>query len=343
MARPSCVDPDYWALLGGKTPTPAPPATDLLANRASINAASQAASNALPLPDGMTTTVSTVTSADGSTFIVTRFVPRIIQQRNETAQGAVIYGFGGGLIAGGVKMTFNMIANFAERTATQIFAPDYRLAPEHPHPTALQDINSTITWLQARAGEFSVDPARIVMFGQSAGGNLVASVALKARDEGLNLPIAALVLRYPMLDDRTQMDPGDLRFPYLTWGPSNNAIAWNAYLGKDSNAESILNTPLVVLSKPKSCINISQKARIPYTAVPARAEDLHKLPPTHLAVGGLDLFCDGTISFATRLASQDVRVQLNVYPGVPHGFDGSPAFSLGTQRWSDEARFIQKF
>lgn len=241
MARPSFVDPDYWALLGGKTPTPTPPATDLLALKASINAASQAASNALTLPDGMTTTVSTVTSADGSAFNVTRFVPLVVQQSKEIAQRAVIYGFGGGLIAGGVQMTLNMIAQFAEQTATQVFAPDYRLAPEHPYPAALHDINSTITWLQAHAVDFNVDPARIVMFGQSAGGNLVTSIALKARDEGLNPPIAALVLRYPMLDDRTQMDPSDPRFPFLTWSPSSNALAWNAYLGKDNNLESSMN------------------------------------------------------------------------------------------------------
>lgn len=248
MARPSFVDLDYWALLGGKTPTPAPSATDLLTIRASINAASQAASNAIPLPDGMTTTVSTVNSADGSVFTVTRFVPLVVQQSNETAQRAVIYGFGGGLIAGGVQMILHMIAHFAEQTATQVFAPDYRLAPEHPCPAALHDIDSTITWLQAHAVNFNVDPARIVMFGQSAGGNLMASVALKARDAGLTPPIAALVLRYPMMDDRTQMDPGDPRFPYLTWSPSSNALAWNAYLGKDNDPQSTINIPLVIIS-----------------------------------------------------------------------------------------------
>lgn len=265
MTRPSFVDSDYWALLGGKTPTPAPPATDVLALRASINAASQAASNALSLPDGMTTTVSTVPFIDGSVFNVTRFVPLVVQQSNEIAQRAVIYGFGGGLIAGGVRITLNMIAHFAGQTATQVFAPDYRLAPEHPYPAALHDINSTITWLQAHAVDFNVDPARIVMFGQSAGGNLMASVALKARDEGLTPPIAALVLRYPMLDDRTQMDPGDLRCPYLTWSSSSNALAWKAYLGKHNNPESTMNIPLAIISKSVSCINISKSTHPIYS------------------------------------------------------------------------------
>ncbi|KAH6647942.1 Alpha/Beta hydrolase protein [Truncatella angustata] len=323
MARPPFVDPDYWALLGGQVPTPAPPATDLNAIRNSTNAATQAASNALPYPAGMIDTVSTATSVDGTKFNITRFVPLSVQQGGENAQRAVIYAFGGGLIAGSVNISRNMIASFAEQTASQVFAPDYRLAPEHPYPAALDDVYSTITWLQARSSEFNIDPARVVIFGQSAGGNLVAAAALKGRDEGLDPPLAAQILRYPMLDDRTRMDPQNPRFPYLTWSPSSNKIAWNAYLGKTNGA--------------------GDKATVPYYAAPGRAQDLHGLPTTHLGVGGLDLFRDEATSFAARLSSQDVKVQSNVYPGVPHGFDGNPAFSLRTELWDNEARFIRQF
>lgn len=234
MARPLFVDPDYWSLLGGKTPAPRAPATDLYAIRNTTNAATQAASDALTFPAGMTTTVSTATSADGSSFNITRFVPLVVQQQSQNTTApdrAIVYVFGGGLIAGSVAVSFNMIANFAEQTATQAFAPDYRLAPEHPYPAALEDVYACITWLQAHAANFHIDPARIITLGQSAGGTLTAAAALKARDEGLHPPIAAQVLRYPMLDDRTRMDPQDPRFPYLTWSPSANAIAWKAYLG----------------------------------------------------------------------------------------------------------------
>lgn len=84
-------------------------------------------------------------------------------------------------------------------------------------------------------------------------------------------------------------------------------------------------------------------ALVPYTAAPGRAEDLHGLPPTHLGVGGLDLFRDETVSFAARLATHDVKVQLNVYPGLPHGFDGSSALSQRTEMWSNDARFVQQY
>lgn len=238
MARPPFVDPDYWRLLGGQTPAPRAPETDVHAIRNTITAATKAASDALPFPAGMTTSVSTATSADGNRFNITRFVPLAVQQqgRDKTSQRAVVYAFGGGLVAGSVATSYNMIANLAEQTATQVFAPDYRVAPEHPYPAALDDVYACVTWVQAHAGELGVDPSRIVTFGQSAGGGLVAAAALRARDEGLDPPIAALVLRYPMLDDRTRMDPQDPRFPFLTWSPSSNRIAWAAYMGDKSNA-----------------------------------------------------------------------------------------------------------
>ncbi|KAF3766606.1 hypothetical protein M406DRAFT_68921 [Cryphonectria parasitica EP155] len=320
MTRPAFVDPDYWHLLGGQTPAPPPPQTDLYAIRNTTTAATKAASDALSFPIGMTTTVSTATASDGSRFNITRFVPLAVQQSQHTAppQRAVVYAFGGGLIAGSVAVSYSIIANFAEQIATQVFAPDYRLAPEHPYPAALDDAHSV---------DFNVNPARIITFGQSAGGALTAAAALKARDEGLNPPLVAQVLRYPMLDDRTTMDPQNPRFPFLTWSPSSNTIVWKAYLGK--------------INETKQSLGCAAPA--PYTATPTRADALHGLPPTHLGVGGLDLFRDESVAFAARLSSHNVKVQSKVYPGVPHGFDGSPAFSLRFELWSDEAKIIQQY
>lgn len=250
MARPPFVDPDYWRLLGHKTPVPKPPSTDIYALRDSIEASTKAASDELPFPVGMTTTVVTTTSADGSEFNITRFVPLAVQQSQVTGppQRAVIYGFPGGMVAGSVAISYNFIATFAEQSATQVFAPDYRLAPEHPYPAALEDVYASITWLQAHAAEFNVDPARIVAFGQSAGGNLLAAAALKARDEGLNPPIAALGMRYPVLDDRTTMDPSNPRYPFLSWFPEGNKIVWKAYLGNLNETEGASGTTFAIHS-----------------------------------------------------------------------------------------------
>lgn len=231
------VDPDYWRMLGGQTPPANPPETDLYATKDSITKWIKWSSDSLNFPAGMTTSVSTITSsADGSKLSITRFIPLAVQQQGQNAgpNRAIIYVFGGALIAGSVAVSFNMIACFAERSGTQVFAPDYRIAPEHSYPAALDDVYACISWLQTHAAEFNVDPARIVVLGQSAGGGIAAAAALRARDEGLT-PIAAQVLRYPMLDDRTHMDPQNPVFPLLSWSSSGNSMAWKAYLGENIN------------------------------------------------------------------------------------------------------------
>ncbi|KAH8763658.1 hypothetical protein F5883DRAFT_646063 [Diaporthe sp. PMI_573] len=113
------VDPDYWRLLGGQTPPARPPETDLYAIRDSTTKWTKWASDTLRFPPGMTTSVSTITSADGSKLNITRFVPLAVQQCQDTCPNrAIIYAFGGGLIAGSVATSFNAIASFAERTGT---------------------------------------------------------------------------------------------------------------------------------------------------------------------------------------------------------------------------------
>jgi acetyl esterase/lipase len=241
MAKPPVVDPYYLSLLEDSIPTPRPPAADVYAVRNSVNTATAAASAALSFPDGMIASISEAKSLDGTTFEITRFLPLAVQ--NSTSgppDRAIIFGFGGGMVGGSVKLFYNIIATLAENTSTQVFAPDYRLAPENPYPAGLEDYYSTITWLQENASTFNVDPARIILFGQSAGGNLAASASLMARDKGLNPPVAAQVLRYPMLDDQTTMSVDDPRLPYLTVTPSSNELVWTAYMGGLNRGKDII-------------------------------------------------------------------------------------------------------
>ncbi|KAK7947792.1 Alpha/Beta hydrolase protein [Apiospora aurea] len=326
---PSFVHPDYWQLLGSKPPAPPPAVTDLHVLRKTTNATTKTVFDAIPLPDGMDITTSTATSADGTEFEITRFAPLSTQEQQQenpgTPQRAIIFAFGGGLVAGTVPIWRHAIADFAERAGTQVFAPAYRLAPEDPYPAAVDDVHAAVAWVQARAPEFRVDPARLVAFGVSAGGNLVAAAALRARNEGMDPPIAAMLLRYPMLDDRTRVGEGDPRLAYLTWRPEVNALAWEAYL-----------------AKVKAEGGESADDSIPYTAAPGRAQDLRGLPATFIGVGDLDLFCEESVAFAERLEQQGVRAKAVVYRGVPHGFDMVPSFSSRQELWNDEIAFIQQ-
>ncbi|WP_197971724.1 alpha/beta hydrolase [Tessaracoccus lapidicaptus] len=179
---------------------------------------------------------------------------------------------------------------------------DYRLAPEHPFPAALDDCMTALRWLHDNAARFGVDPARIAVGGESAGGGLAAMVAQRAHDEGL--PVASQVLVYPMLDDRTALrDPGH-RGEFV-WTPSYNRQAWEWFLGHP----------------------VRQEESRPYAAA-ARRGDLTGLPPAWIGVGELDLFHDEDVDYARRLEEAGVQVEPVVVPGMAHVMDMLPAPSM---------------
>ncbi|MGP4014855.1 alpha/beta hydrolase [Saccharopolyspora sp. 5N708] len=181
----------------------------------------------------------------------------------------------------------------ADRLGTVAVAVEYRLAPEHPFPTPLEDCYAALRWLARQPG---VDPERIAIGGDSAGGGLAAALALLAKERGEVHPVLQ-VLSYPMLDDRTatrtDIDPRQLRM----WSQDNNRFGWGAYLGSQARHE------------------------VPPLAAPARYEDLSGLPATWIGVGTHDLFHDEVVTFADRLRQAGVATTLEVVPGAYHGFD----------------------
>jgi acetyl esterase/lipase len=200
---------------------------------------------------------------------------------------ALLWIHGGGYVLGSAKQDDRLCRRFTRELGITVAAVEYRLAPEHPYPTALEDCYSALTWL---AGLPAVDPARVAIGGASAGGGLAAALALLARDRGEFAP-ALQLLTYPMLDDRTTTSTKDLN--YRLWSPNSNRFGWTAYLrGAD-----------------------------PQVAVPARRDDLSGLPPAWIGVGTHDLFHDEDLAYAERLARAGVPCQVEVVPGAFHGFD----------------------
>lgn len=172
---------------------------------------------------------------------------------------------------------------------------DYRLAPEHPFPAALDDCLTALEWLHDNADDLAVDTRRLAVGGASAGGGLAAAVAQRAVDAGL--PVAFQLLRYPMLDDRTLARSG-VRGA-LAWTPSSNRFGWRSYLGRRPGGDTLP----------------------PYAAA-ARRPDLTGLPPAWIGVGDLDLFHDEDVDYARRLRAAGVPCELLVVPGMYHGADG---------------------
>jgi acetyl esterase/lipase len=200
---------------------------------------------------------------------------------------ALLWIHGGGYVIGTAQQDDALCRRFCARLGITVASVDYRLAPEHPYPAPLQDCYEALAWL---AGLPAVDERRVAIGGASAGGGLAAALALLARDRAEINPVLQL-LAYPMIDDRSSQTAANPN--YRLWSPRSNQFGWTAYLGGAD----------------------------PQVAVPARREDLSGLAPAWIGVGTHDLFHDEDLAYAERLKSAGVPCQVEVVPGVFHGFD----------------------
>lgn len=212
---------------------------------------------------------------------------------------AILHMHGGGFVVGTAASSISTLQQIASEHDCVIVTVDYRLAPETPFPGSLEDNYAALKWLHGSAEALGMDPTRIAVMGESAGGGHAAMLAIAARDRG-EVPVAFQLLIYPMLDDRTG---STRRVPsYIgayIWVPASNRFGWTSLLGVPAGS------PVV-----------------PAGAVPARVEHLAGLPPAFIGVGSIDLFIDEDMDYAKRLINAGVPTQLCVVPGGYHGFDG---------------------
>lgn len=208
----------------------------------------------------------------------------------------VLWFHGGGYAIGRPEKSRPMARLLASVSPCVFIAPQYRLSPEAPYPAALEDAYLALTWAQAQAETLGIDPNRIVVGGESAGGGLCAALCLYARDRG-NKGIILQMPLYPMLDDRMQTASSQGNEDPI-WNSSSNAIAWRLYLGPYWGHDAV-----------------------PYYAAPARALDLSGLPPLIAFIGDLEPFCDESIDYFERLRAAGVSVEYLIVKGAYHGFD----------------------
>jgi len=213
---------------------------------------------------------------------------------------AVLWLHGGGFLVGSPKQDDALCRRIADELDAVVAAPVYRLAPKHAFPAALDDAYAALAWLAKRDDvDASPPPA------------LAAQIALRARDRG-EIHLAAQVLVYPMLDDRT-VNREDLdESAFRLWDNRANRVGWSAYLGHEAGSADA--SPI---------------------AVPSRNENLGGLPPTWIGVGSLDLFCDEDMAYAERLRAANVPCETIVVDGVFHGFDGIVEDSAATHRFRE--------
>lgn len=209
--------------------------------------------------------------------------------------GLLLYLHGGGWVLGDLDGCEAVCRAICARSDLAVLALDYRLAPEHKYPAALEDTLAALRWAEAHAGELGADPARLLLGGESAGGNLAAAAALRLRDEG-GPRLSGQLLVYPVLDYHTPPTRSYLDFSegyFLT--RADMQWFWSHYLHNPSQAQ------------------------LP-TVAPLQANDLSGLPPALLIIAGFDPLHDEGAAYARRLQQAGTPARLLEYPGAIHGF-----------------------
>lgn len=225
---------------------------------------------------------------------------------------------GGGYITPNPAMG-PMLQRVAMDCGCVVVSVNYRLAPETHFPGSLLDNYAALSWVHANAATLGIDPSRIAVGGESAGGGHAAALAIYARDRK-EIPLLFQLLIYPMLDDRTgSAQPVPPLIGQFIWTAASNRYGWTALLGVPAGSSAV-----------------------PPNSVPARIKSVAGLPPTFIGVGSIDLFVNEDIAYAQRLINAGVPTELIVVPGAYHGFDilvpNAPVSRAFTESWHQALR-----
>lgn len=202
----------------------------------------------------------------------------------------IVYFHGGGWVIGDLEIADRPCRSLAAAAAAVVLSVDYRLAPEHPFPAAFEDCAAATRWVHAEAADLGVDPSRILVAGDSAGGNLAAAVAIEARNRSVRL--AGQLLAYPAIEPdftsasyRENAADGFLAASTMRW-------YWEQYLGPSLEAD--------------------------WRAIPSRAPDLAGVAPAFIGTCELDVLRDEGDRYAECLRAAGVPVRHHRYPGLSH-------------------------
>jgi acetyl esterase len=240
-----------------------------------------------PAPDMHRVEETTVEGPDGKARL--RLLVPI-----QAPRGVLVYYHGGGWVTGSIDESDTIARKLAERTSCAVVLVEYRLAPEHRYPTAVDDSYAALVWVGKHLAHIAGKEVPLIVVGDGAGGNLAAVMAIRARDRG-GPPVALQVLIYPVTDADTgrasYRDPENQQL--LT---RDDAMwAWDHYLPESSR-------------------------RMEPDASPLRTQDLSGLPPAVVLTAEHDVLRDEGEAYAERLQQANVPTDFRRYTGQIHGF-----------------------
>lgn len=216
---------------------------------------------------------------------------RIYRGADTNPAPALVYCHAGGFALGNLDTDHRQCVELARRGRCTVVSVDYRLAPEHPYPAALDDAIAALRWVAAHATELGVDPARVAVGGSSAGATLAACLAHGVAG---GPPVVFQLLHQPVLDDRATASKAEFRTSPAFDGEAAE-LMWRHYLGPDRGGAG--------------------------SAVPARRAQLRVLPPALITCAEIDPFRDEAVDYAMALLRAGVSAELHVFPRACHGFD----------------------
>jgi acetyl esterase/lipase len=222
---------------------------------------------------------------------------RIYRPARASDAAAILWIHGGGFLVGSARQDDGRCLRYARELGVVVVSADYRLAPEHPFPAAINDCFAAWTWLQDSTATLGIDPRRTVVAGESAGGGLAACLVQRIRDARAVQPAAQLLL-CPMLDDRTAARRDLDTIAHRVWDNCSNRVGWSSYLGREPGAPVVADY-----------------------AVAARLAVFDGLPPTRIGVGDIDLFFEEDHLYCERLTAAGVPCEFDAVPMAPHGFE----------------------
>ncbi len=218
---------------------------------------------------------------------------RLYDPRNGHGAPVLVYLHGGGWTLGDLDTHDAVCRRLADRSGCAVLAVDYRLAPEHAYPAAIEDVEAAVAWLRAHAGDLGVDGGRVAISGDSAGGHLAAVVARRGRDAGVPYLFQALV--YPIIDP-TMTSGSYAEFSGYGLGAEEMAFYWDAFAPGDRTDPDL---------------------------APSAAK-LEGLPPALVITAEYDVLRDEGEAYAAALSAAGVSAVAVRYQGMIHGFFRKP-------------------